>query len=94
MRMKTIQWSDYKKKMLRKPGFQKALRESSLEYEIACSLIEARHKKKISQATLAKKLNTRQSVISRVENMGTTPSLSFLRRLAKALDMELKIQFV
>ncbi|QQG44479.1 MAG: helix-turn-helix transcriptional regulator [Candidatus Roizmanbacteria bacterium] len=45
------------------------------------------------QKKLAEKLNTKQSVISRVENAKTVPSLTFLKRLAKALNASLQIQF-
>lgn len=38
-------------------------------------------------------LHTRQSVISRVENANTTPSLSFLKKLALVFETPLKISF-
>ncbi|MBI2443151.1 MAG: helix-turn-helix transcriptional regulator [Candidatus Levybacteria bacterium] len=38
-------------------------------------------------------LNTKQSVISRVENAKTVPSLSFLKRLTQVLDASLQVQF-
>jgi len=38
-------------------------------------------------------MNTKQSVISRVENAKTVPSLSFLKRLAQVLDASLQVQF-
>ncbi|MEK7517997.1 MAG: helix-turn-helix transcriptional regulator [Patescibacteria group bacterium] len=40
--------------------------------------------KGLTQAEIVKKMNTKQSVISRVENTKTVPSLSFLKRLAQA----------
>jgi len=39
----------------------------------------------MTQVDLAKKMGTRQSVISRFENMGRIPSYSFLMKLSKAL---------
>jgi transcriptional regulator with XRE-family HTH domain len=47
----------------------------------------------MSQEKLAKKLNTKQSVISRIENGGSIPSLRFVRRVAEALDTEVDITF-
>jgi transcriptional regulator with XRE-family HTH domain len=47
----------------------------------------------MTQKQLAEKMQTGQSAISRVERAMTTPSLSFLKRLAKALDMTLQVQF-
>ena len=83
----------HKKKMLANPKIRHALKESELEFQIARSLIETRIKKGLTQADIAKKMNTRQSVISRVENAQTTPSLSFLKRLASALQTSLQVQF-
>ena len=86
-------WDEYEKKLLKKPGVRKALKESSLEYEIARAIIQARAKKGLTQKELAAALHTRQSVISRVENAKTTPSLTFLKRLAAELGYSLQVQF-
>ena len=86
-------WEDHKKDLLKNPKFRKALKETALEYEIARAIIEVRLNKGLTQGELAIKLKTRQSVISRVENAKTTPSLSFLKRLASALDTTLQVSF-
>ncbi len=49
--------------------------------------------KNLTQKQLAVKLGTKQSVLSRVENAKTTPTVSFLKRLADVLGMNLKIEF-
>src|SRR3990167_11542400 len=91
--MHITDWEAHKKKMLKNPKIRQALKENELEYQIAKALIEARIKKGLTQADVAKKMNTRQSVISRVENAQTTPSLSFLKRLAQVLNTDLIIKF-
>jgi len=48
--------------------------------------IQLRDKYKLTQAELAKKMNTTQSVISRFENMGRIPSYDFIARLSIALN--------
>lgn len=88
-----MDWETHRKQLLAKPGFKEALKETELEYQIARSVIQARIKKGLTQADLAKKLDTTQSVISRVESAKTTPTLSFLKRLADALNLSLHIQF-
>lgn len=88
-----MDWATHKKLLLKKPEFKKALAESEFEYQIARTVIKARIEKGLTQGDLAKKLNTRQSVISRVENAKTVPSLSFLKKLASALDVSLSLQF-
>lgn len=88
-----VNWKDHKKELLKNPEFKKALKETALEYEIARAIIEARVNKGLTQSDLAKRLDTRQSVISRVENAKTTPSLSFLKRLASVLETTLQVSF-
>lgn len=86
-------WEKHKKILLKNPQFRKIYEETKLEREIALALIRARIQKSLTQAQLAKKLKTRQSVISRVESGQSTPSLSFLKRLATVLNLSLSVQF-
>ena len=86
-------FEEHKKMLLKNPEFRKIYEETRLEREIATALIRARVQKRLTQAQLAKKLKTRQSVISRVESGQTTPSVSFLKRLATVLGLSLKIEF-
>jgi len=48
---------------------------------------------KITQKELARRMDTTQSVISRVEQAKVSPSISFLKRLATALNTSLSVQF-
>jgi len=86
-------WNTYKQKLLKDPEFKRLYDESQPEFEIARAIIRARIEKKITQADLAEKMNTTQSVISRVEQARTSPSISFLKRLAAALNTTLQVQF-
>jgi transcriptional regulator with XRE-family HTH domain len=47
--------------------------------------METRHKYNLSQQDLAKIMKTRQSVISRFENLGRVPSYDFIARMSIAL---------
>ena len=91
--MQITDWETHKKKLLANPAIRKAVNESRVEYEIARAIIEARVKRGLTQKEIARRLKTRQSVISRVENAKTTPSLSFLKRLARILNVSLQVQF-
>lgn len=88
-----MNWETHKKLLLKDPKFRKALKETRLEYEIARAIILARISQSMTQKELAKKLGTKQSVISRVENAQTTPSLSFLKRLASVFNAQLEVGF-
>lgn len=86
-------WDIYKQKLLKNPRFKKLYDESQPEHEIARAIIRSRIENKITQKELAKKMHTTQSVISRVEQAKTSPSISFLKRLASALNTTLQVQF-
>ena len=88
-----MNFQTHKKQLMQNPAFRKAYEESELEYQVARALIKARLERGFTQKDLAEKLHTRQSVISRVENAKTVPSLSFLKRLAQVLDASLQVQF-
>lgn len=88
-----MDWETHKKQLLKKPGFKKALKNSEIEFQIAKSVIEARLKKGLTQKQLAQKLDTKQSVISRLENIKTIPSISFLKRVALATGSRLTVTF-
>mgnify|MGYP001567825599 CR=1 FL=1 len=86
-------WDEYERQLLAKPGVQAAMAETAIEYEVARAVLEARLNRGLSQKELAAKLNTKQSVISRVENAKTKPSLDFLERLAGVLGYSLQVHF-
>ena len=88
-----VDWDDFRKELEAQPGFKEALKETELEFQVARAVIEARIKKGMTQEDLAKAMNTKQSVISRVENAKTVPSLSFLKRLAQVFGASLQVQF-
>lgn len=85
-------WKTLKKELLQNPVFKQEYEASEPEYQIARAVIRARIQRKITQKELAEKMHTTQSVISRVENAGTVPSLSFLKRLAGVLNLTLQVQ--
>lgn len=86
-------WDAYKQKLLKDPEFKRLYENSRPEFEITKAIIRARIENKITQKELAKRMNTTQSVISRVEQARTSPSISFLKRLAAALNTTLQVQF-
>lgn len=85
-------WEAYEKKMMEKPSFKKKVQELAYEYQLAKNIIELRRKRGISQEQLAKKVGTKQPVISRVETAATKPTFSLIQRVAKALDARLEVR--
>lgn len=86
-------WNEIKKQWLKNPEFKRLYEESQPEFEIAKAVIRARIENKITQKELAKRVNTTQSVISRLEQGESSPSISFLKRVAAALNTTLQVQF-
>lgn len=79
------------KKMMKDPEYRRAYEESETEFQIASQMIEARIKQNITQEELAKKANTGQAVISRLEGANAKPSISLLERVARALNIKFNI---
>ena len=61
------------------------------EYEVVRTIIRERIKRGWSQTELADAIGSRQPVISRLERGDGNPSLATLGRIAKALDLSLKV---
>ena len=91
--MKDLTLDDYLKEQLKDPKFKKEWEKSEAACQVTRALIEARLKDKISQRELAKKAGTTQAVISRIENMSVSPSISMLQRIANSLGKKLEIRF-
>jgi ribosome-binding protein aMBF1 (putative translation factor) len=94
MKTKLINWRELDKKWMKDPKFIRAWQKVEPEYKLARALIGARLKKKMTQAQLAKKIGSKQPVISRIEAMTELPNISLLKRLAQALDSRLEIRFL
>lgn len=86
-------FQDHLKELMKDPEFRKEWENSEVEYQLGRKLIETRLQRNISQRDLAKKANTTQAVISRIEAMNSNPSVGLLKRLAQALGVKLKIGF-
>ncbi|OGK09174.1 hypothetical protein A2767_02755 [Candidatus Roizmanbacteria bacterium RIFCSPHIGHO2_01_FULL_35_10] len=90
-KIKSLKWIDateLDKEFMKDPGYKRAYGALETEYQVASQMIEARIKQKMSQEELAKKVNTGQAVISRLEGMNAKPSISLLERVAKALQIK------
>ena len=87
-------WKEHRKQLMKDPEFVRAYQELQPEFAIIRKIIESRVKEGVTQKELAKRMKTRQSAISRLESGRANPSLSFLQRLAEALNSRLEIRFL
>ena len=61
-------------------------------YNLRKRILHLRIDKGLSQSQLAEMAETKQSVISRFENGTCEPKLSTIKKIAEALDKEMKIK--
>lgn len=76
----------------RSPKFAENFESGYEAFEFSVMLREARERAGITQEMIAKKLRTKKSAISRIENHAEDIRLSTLGKYAKALGMKLKVQ--
>lgn len=84
----------FNRRKVRNPLYKKAAKSTSPSTEhlaLSQSFRHTRLKLGLSQMTLASKMRTHQSVISKFELGQTNPTLKFLERLAKILGKQLII---
>jgi len=86
-------WNDFKKKLLSDPEVKKGYDKLGSRYEVIKKLIELRIKNEMTQAQLAKKLNTKQASISRFESGNINPTVDFMLMVSQALGKKLNITF-
>ncbi|MGC4049329.1 MAG: helix-turn-helix transcriptional regulator [Paludibaculum sp.] len=73
--------------------YRKAHKELASEFDLARTLIEARIAAGLTQAELATRMATTQSVVARLESGRSRPSTQTLERLAEATGTRLRISF-
>ena len=84
-------YTQLKNKLLQDKKIKNAYDESGSEFDFIRMLIRKRIEKGLSQEELAERVGTRQSAISRLESGRYNPSFKILRKVAQALDSEIKI---
>jgi predicted transcriptional regulator len=90
--MAHIRWTDLKKRRPLTAEGQRAYNEASLAIAVADQVRQLRSARGMSQEELARRANTTQPVIARLERGGQPPSLRTLERLAEALNADLTVR--
>ncbi len=86
--------AEMKKKWKRDPAFQKAYDSLKPEFDLARRMISARGRAGVSQAEVARRMKTTQSVVARLESGRGTPSLTSLTRYASAVGHRLDVRLI
>ena len=85
--------ADLHEKWRRNSEYRKAYDRLGPEFELSRSVIEARANAELTQAELAKRMRTTQSVVARLESGRTHPSTKTLEKIATATGTRLRISF-
>ncbi|MEN6408384.1 MAG: helix-turn-helix transcriptional regulator [Anaerolineaceae bacterium] len=85
-----LRFEDWEAKKLKDPEFDAAAEELEPGYQVA----RLRMLRGLTQTQLAEMVGTRQPSIARLENGSTIPSLSFLQKIAAALDAKIEVRLV
>jgi ribosome-binding protein aMBF1 (putative translation factor) len=80
-------------KWMKSKDYRKAHEQLAPEFALARAVIAARATAGLTQDELAKRMETTQSVIARLESGRTKPSTQTLERLASATGTRLVISF-
>lgn len=83
-------FEDWEVEKITDPGFMAAAEELEPGYQVA----RLRMLRGLTQAQLAEMIGTRQPSIARLENGSSTPSLSFLSKIAEALNAKIEFKLV
>ncbi len=88
-------FDDYLREELKEPGFAQGFAEANEAWDMVIDLVKLREAKGLTQAQLAEMVGTKQQNIARIENPAYDGhSLKLLRRVAGALGMVVRVQFV
>lgn len=91
MARKTLtRFEEWEAEKLQDPAFAAAAESLEPGYQVA----RLRMQRGLTQAQLAELVGTRQPSIARLENGTSTPSLSFLNKIAAALEAKIEVRFV
>jgi len=82
----------HEKRMKNDPNYAKEYEALEDEFSLASGVIRARRLANLTQEQLAKKMNTTQQAIARLEG-GSLPSMRTLERLAAATGTHLRVSF-
>ncbi len=84
----------FKEEMLSNPKVKKEYDDLEPEFDIIQAMIDARKQQHLTQKELSERTGITQADISRIENGTRNPSLDMLKRLARGMGMQLKLEFI
>lgn len=84
-------YKQFKTSLLKNKSIERAYEKLGPEFVLVEMIIKERLKRGLTQKELARRMGTKQSAVSRLESGFCNPSISFLQKVADALDVKLKL---
>ncbi len=86
-------WDELRDRRMAEAGAADAYDAARLAFELGGAVRELRERNGWTQERLAQAAGMTQSAVARFESGGTVPTLPVLERIARALGVELAVQF-
>lgn len=83
----------HNKWLKKRPGYKASYEALEEEYALVAAMIKARERAGMTQAQVAKRMKTTQTVVARLESGRVCPSTRTLERFAQATGSKLRIAF-
>ena len=87
-------FNDYLNEQLKDPDFRREYEALQPEHAVIQALIDARRASGLTQKELSARTGIAQGDISKLENGNSNPSIRTLQRLATAMGMVMKVEFL
>lgn len=87
-------FNEFLNEQLKDPEFRAEFEALEPEFAIIQAMMDARKSAGLTQKQLAEKTGIAQGDISKLESGNANPSLKTLQRLASAMGMKLKVEFL
>ncbi len=87
-----IRFADWHREQMRDPKYRKAYDALGPKYDLIHAILDARIKRGITQAEIAKRAGTTQSAIARFESGVGNPTLDFMQRVSAAVGARLEVR--
>jgi ribosome-binding protein aMBF1 (putative translation factor) len=91
--METIKLSELREEMLSDPELKAAYDALKPKYDVINALVAARRKARLSQAEVAARMGTTQSIIARMESGNGNVTIESVQKYAKATGQKIKLEF-
>ena len=87
-------FDDFLQEQLQDPEFREEYEALQPEHAVVQAIIDARKNAGLTQKELSERTGIAQGDISKLENGNANPSIRTLQRLASAMGMTLKVEFL